>query len=142
MPEHHFQMKHQLHFTILQVWEELNGVDIQFTYNEWLADIKYNYATAAVNLGSLGTLALQVTSLNSGDIEITTVTQEKGSGLYYEVSNLSLGLAYGILLTDRVSAGIAFNFIQETIYNTSLTNAALNFGVQYQTTIEGLALRG
>jgi hypothetical protein len=118
----------------------IEGVDVQFTYNEWLADIKYSYATAAVNLGSLGTLALQVTSLNSGDIEITTVTQEKGSGLYYDVSNLSLGIAYGILLTDRVSAGIAFNFIQETIYNTSLTDAALNFGVQYQTTIEGLAI--
>jgi hypothetical protein len=118
----------------------IQGVDIQFTYNQWLADIKYNYATAAINLEGFGTFALQVTSLNSGDIEIRTVEKEKGSGLYYQVTNLSLGIAYGILLTDRVSAGLGINYVQETIYNTSLTNIAFNFGVQYQTAIEGLAL--
>lgn len=118
----------------------LEGVNAQFTYNQWLADIKYNYATAAVNIENLGTFALQVTALNSGDIEIRTVEKEKGTGLYYDVTNISLGLAYGIMLTDRVSAGIAFNYIQETIYNTSLVDVALNFGVQYQTAIEGLTI--
>ena len=48
-----------------------------------------------------------------------------------------MGLAYGIMLTERVSAGIAVNYIQETIYNTSLYNIGFNFGVQYQTAIEG-----
>ncbi len=118
----------------------LEGIDVQFTYNQWLADIKYNYATAAINIEGLGTFALQVTALNSGDIEIRTVEKEKGSGLYYDVTNLSLGIAYGILLTDRVSAGIAVNYVQETIYNTSLIDVALNFGVQYQTEIEGLTI--
>lgn len=117
---------------------ELTGIDVQFTYNQWLADIKYSYATAALNLEGIGTFALQVTSLNSGDIEVRTVEKEKGTGLYYSVTNLSLGLAYGVLLTDRVSAGIAVNYMQETIYNTSLIDVALNFGVQYQTAIEGL----
>jgi hypothetical protein len=119
---------------------ELEGVDVQFTYNQWLADIKYNYATAALNIDGIGTFAVQVTSLNSGDIEIRTVEKEKGTGLYYDVTNLSLGLAYAILLTDRVSAGIAVNYMQETIYNTSLNDVALNFGVQYQTAVEGLRL--
>lgn len=118
----------------------LKGIDIQFTYNQWLADIKYNYATAAINVEGVGTFALQVTSLNSGDMEITTVEDEQGSGLYFDVTNLSIGLAYGIMLTDRVSAGIAVNYIQETIYNTSLYNVAFNFGVQYQTAIQGLAI--
>ena len=118
----------------------IQGIDFQFTHNQWLADIKYNYATAAFNIENLGTFALQITSLNSGDIEIRTVERESGSGLFYDVTNLSLGLAYGVLLTDRVSAGIAFNYIQETIYNTSLVNVALNFGVQYQTAIEGLSI--
>ncbi|RPI66550.1 MAG: PorV/PorQ family protein, partial [Ignavibacteriales bacterium] len=118
----------------------IQGMDIQFTHNQWLADIKFNYATAAFNVEGLGTFALQVTSLNSGDIEVRTVEREKNSGLYYDVTNISLGIAYGILLTDRVSAGAAVNYIQETIYNTSLTTFALNFGVQYQTTIEGLSI--
>ncbi len=119
---------------------ELTGINVDFTYNQWLADIKYSYATAALNVEGLGTIAVQVTSLSSGDIEIRTVEKEKGTGLYYDVTNLSLGAAYGILLTDRVSAGIAVNYMQETIYNTSLSDVAFNFGVQYQTSIEGLRL--
>ena len=118
----------------------IDGVDVQFTYNQWLADIKYDYATAAINLEGIGTFALQVTALNSGDIEIRTVEKEKNTGLYYNVTNLSLGIAYGIMLTDRVSAGIAVNYVQETIYNTSLVDVALNFGVQYQTDVEGLTI--
>lgn len=118
----------------------VDGVDVQFTYNQWLADIKYSYATAAMNIEGLGTFALQITSLNSGDIEITTVENPKNTGLYYNVTNLSLGMAYGVQLTDRVSAGIAVNYVQETIYNTSLVDVALNFGVQYQTAIEGLVI--
>jgi len=118
----------------------VKGIDIQFTYNQWLADIKYNYATAALNIEGIGTLALQVTSLNSGDMEITTVEKEQGTGLYFDVTNLSLGLAYGIMLTDKVSAGVAVNYVQETIYNSSLVNVAFNFGVQYITAIEGLAI--
>ncbi len=119
---------------------DLTGINVDFTYNQWLADIKYSYASAALNVEGLGTIAVQVTSLNSGDIEIRTVEKEKGTGLYYDVTNLSLGVAYGVLLTDRVSAGIAVNYMQETIYNTSLVDVAFNFGVQYQTSIEGLRL--
>ncbi len=119
---------------------KLQGIDIQFTYNQWLADIKYNYAIAALNLEGIGTIALQITSLNSGDIEITTVEKEKNSGLYYQVTNLGLGLAYGVMLTDRVSAGLAVKYIQETIYNTNLVDVAFDFGMQYQTAIDGLVV--
>ena len=37
----------------------LSNVDIQFTYNQWLADITYNYAVVAVPIEGLGTCALQ-----------------------------------------------------------------------------------
>ncbi len=118
----------------------VQDINVQFTYSQWLADIKYNYAAAAINLEGLGTFGLQVTSLSSGDMEIRTVEKEAGSGLYFDVTNLSLGLAYGVMLTDRVSTGIGINYIQETIYNTSLNDVSFNFGVQYQTAIEGLAI--
>lgn len=118
----------------------MKGINAQFTYNQWLADINYNYAIVSANVGNFGTLALQITTLNSGDIEIRTVEREKGTGLFYDVTDLSLGLAYGIALTDRVSAGLAINYVNETIYNSSLSNVSFNFGVQYQTTIEGLAI--
>ncbi|MHC1737247.1 MAG: PorV/PorQ family protein [Ignavibacteriaceae bacterium] len=109
----------------------LKGYDVQFTYNQWLADISYNYAVAALNFEGLGTFALQVISLNSGEIDVRTVDQPLGTGEKYNVTNFSLGLGYSIMLTDRVSVGLLANYITETIWHSSMSVVGFNFGVQY-----------
>lgn len=110
----------------------MKGIDMQFTYNQWLADIMYNYAVVAVNLTEIGTIALQLTSLNSGEIDVTTVEQPRGTGERYTVTNFALGLSYGMMLTDRVSVGATLNYVNETIWHSSLSTFGLNFGVQYE----------
>jgi hypothetical protein len=118
----------------------LSNVDIQFTYNQWLADITYNYAVVAVPIAGLGTCALQLTSLNSGEIDVRTVEFPKGTGERYSVTNFSLGLGFGLMLTDRVSVGLQVSYIRETIWHSSLSTFGLNFGVQYQVEENGLTL--
>lgn len=110
----------------------LQGVSMQFTNNQWLADIMYNYAVVAVNFDQMGTFALQMTSLNSGEIDVTTVEQPLGTGERYTVTNFALGISYGLMLTDRVSVGATVNYINEVIWHTSLSTFGLNFGVQYE----------
>ncbi|MFA3783948.1 PorV/PorQ family protein [Melioribacteraceae bacterium 4301-Me] len=110
----------------------LQGVDVQFTYNKWLADIQYNYAVAAMNISSIGTFSLVITSLNSGEIDVRTVEKPLGTGERYTVNDFSLGLAYGLMLTDRVSVGLQVNYINESIWHSSLNAFGMNFGVQYQ----------
>jgi len=118
----------------------LTNVDIQFTYNQWLADITYNYAVIAVPITNLGTFALQLTSLNSGEIDVRTVEFPKGTGERYSVTNFALGLGFGLMLTDRVSVGLQVSYIQETIWHSSLSTFGLNFGVQYQVEENGLTV--
>jgi len=118
----------------------LTNVDIQFTYNQWLADITYDYAVIAVPITNLGTFALQLTSLNSGEIDVRTVEFPKGTGERYSVTNFALGLGFGLMLTDRVSVGLQVSYIQETIWHSSLSTFGLNFGVQYQVEENGLTV--
>lgn len=113
------------------------GVDVQFTHNQWLADIEYNYAVAAINFSELGTFSIMVTSLNSGEINVRTVEQPLGTGEKYSVTNFALGLGYGRKLTDRVAVGIQLTYINESIWHSSLNAFALNFGVQYQISESG-----
>ena len=108
------------------------GMDAQFTMNKWLADISYNYTAVAMHFNNLGTFAFQVTALNSGDIPVTTVDQPLGTGEKYTVNDFSMGAAFGMLLTDRVSVGVQFNYINETIWHSSLNAFGMNFGIQYQ----------
>jgi len=116
----------------------LEHSDFQFTYNSWLADIVYNYAIAAVKVENIGTFSLQVTSLNSGEIDVRTVEQPLGTGEKYSVNNFAIGLGYGLMLTDRVSIGMQINYLQESIWHSTLADISFNFGVQYQVEKDGL----
>jgi len=106
--------------------------DAQFTYGRWLADITYNYAAAGVRLGSVHTLGLSVTALNSGEMDVRTVEQPLGTGERFSVSDFALGLGYGRRITDRFSAGVQVNYVQETIWHSQLTAVGLNIGVLYE----------
>ncbi|MCC6637886.1 MAG: PorV/PorQ family protein [Ignavibacteriaceae bacterium] len=118
----------------------LDKIDAQFTYNKWLADINYNYAVVGVPLQGIGTLALQITSLNSGEMDVRTVEQPLGTGERFSVTNFALGIGYGMMLTDRVSVGLQMTYFQESIWHSSLTGFALNIGVQYQVEVDGLTI--
>jgi hypothetical protein len=118
----------------------LYGADVQFTFNRWLADITYNYMAAGLNVEGVGTFAFTGTMLNSGEIDVRTVEQPLGTGERYSVKNLALGLGYAVMLTDRVSVGMQINYINESIWHSSLNTVGFNFGVQYEVTDGGLTL--
>lgn len=119
-------------------WGRLERSDAQFSHTLWLADIAFNYAAIGITTGSFGTVVLTLTSLNSGEIDVRTVEQPLGTGERYEVTNTAIGLGYGYPLTDRFSAGLQLTYIQETIWHSSLTAFAVNFGALYQVSDDGL----
>ncbi len=110
----------------------LDGSDAQFTHSSWLAGITYNYAAVALRVGAVNTLLLTVTALNSGEIDVRTVEQPLGTGERYEVTNLALGLGMARRITDRFSAGLQVQYIQETIWHSRMNALALDLGVLYE----------
>ncbi len=118
----------------------LQKTSLQFTHSDWLADIDYNFAAAAVRLGRIGTFSLQITSLNSGEIDVRTVDQPQGTGERYDVTNFALGIGYGLMLTHNVSVGVQFNYLRESIWHSTLTGASINLGVQYRLYEDGPTL--
>lgn len=116
----------------------IQNIDADFTIVNWLADIKYNYGAVALNTGDAGTFAIQVISLNSGEIPVRTVEMPLGTGEKYSFTNFALGIGYGKMLTDRVSVGLIVSYFNETIWHSSLNGFFFNFGVQYQLSENGL----
>lgn len=109
----------------------MESSDVQFSHSQWLADITYNYASAAVKLG-VNTILLSVTALNSGEIDVRTVEMPLGTGERYTVNNLAFGLGYSRRITDRFSGGLIVNYIQENIWHSSLSALGVNVGVLYE----------
>jgi len=118
----------------------LDKAAIQYTHNLWYADISYNYAAFSLPVSGSGRIFASVTSLSSGDILVRTVEQPEGAGVDYKVSNTAIGLAYGMRITSRFSAGIQTNIITEKIWNTSAKAFSLNLGTIYRLSDSGAIL--
>ncbi len=111
--------------------DRMNGTEAMFNYMNYIADINLSYFAIGTHL-DIGSFALSFKTLDFGDIPITTFENPDGTGATYSPSFYVLGLAYSKSLTDRVSAGVNFSLINETILNTSAVGFAIDFGVQYK----------
>lgn len=118
----------------------LDKWSVQLTHSEWLADIDYNYAALSIPVKGVGTFLASMTSLGSGDIAVRTVSQPLGTGERFNVSNLALSAGYGHALTERFAAGFQINYVEETIWHSSLRTVTFNVGTVYRITDIGLEL--
>jgi len=118
----------------------IDALTFQFTHSSWIADIGYEYAAVAYPAGSYGSLFASLTALNSGDIDVRTVDQPLGTGERYSVRDLALGLGYGRTITDRFAAGLQVNYVEESIWHSSLSTFTFNVGTIYKLTKRGAQL--
>ncbi len=118
----------------------MQGIGVQFTHSEWIADIGYEYVAASIPLRYWGCFFGSVTALNSGEIDVRTVDAPLGTGERYDVSDVALALGFGHAFSDRFSAGLQLNYLSETIWHSSLHAWTLNVGTLYRLTEDGLQL--
>jgi hypothetical protein len=111
-----------------------------FAHSRWFADITYNWAGAVLNLGGLGSFGLHLTYLDYGEMEVTTLAEQEGTGQFFGAQDLALGLTYAYNLTDRFSLGGTVKYIQQTIWNSSASSVAVDLGVLFQSDIYGLRI--
>jgi opacity protein-like surface antigen len=117
-----------------------NTNEAMFSHSSWFADINYNWAGAMLKLGDAGTVGLNLTYLDYGEMEITTLAEQDGTGQFFSAYDLSMGLTYAYNLTDRFSLGGTVKYIQSKIWNTSASSFAMDFGVLFHSDIYGLRI--
>jgi hypothetical protein len=117
---------------------QIDRYALMFSHSEWLADIDYNYAAVALPVRKLGTFGASVTALTSGDIAVRTVDQPLGTGEFYDVANVAVGVGWGLRVSDRFSAGIQGSYVQETIWHSAASTVVFNLGTLYRVAEDGL----
>jgi hypothetical protein len=118
----------------------LRGFSFAVAHTEWFANISHDFAGIVYPLSSSDAVALSVVALNTGEQEVTTVTQPEGTGIYYDVSDLSIGLSYARALTDRFTVGVTVKYIQQNLYNESANTFAVDIGTFLRTGFHDLII--
>jgi len=118
----------------------IDGAEAMFTYNRWLADISYNYAGFAINMGNFGSLGVDAQFMTMDKMERTTASEPDGTGELFSAGSYAFGLGYGRNLTDRFSIGFKFKYIREEIYHSTASGVAFDIGTLFDTQYNGLKI--
>lgn len=113
--------------------------DIYLSHTNWFVDTKLTFGGAVLKNGN-NAFGISATVFTMDDQEITTVYNPDGTGDFYSSGDISVGLSYARKMTDKFSFGITGKYIQESIYNETASQVAMDVGSIYQTNFHNLRI--
>jgi len=106
---------------------------VTLIHTEWLAGTNFDYAGIVLPLNEFGTIGANITSLNMGDMEVTTIENQDGTGEMFGAGDIALGLSYARNLTDRFSIGFNGKYVHQKIWHSTASSMALDIGTLFTT---------
>lgn len=119
---------------------DLHTFQTIYIHTNWLADISFDYAGLIIPLQNIGTLGLNITMLNMGDMDVRTVDYPDGTGERFSATDMAIGVSYGFNLTNRFAFGFNLKYIHQQIWKEQARGFAIDIGTMYDTPFEGLRL--
>lgn len=107
--------------------------EAQFSIQPWLVNINTTYAGVGLALPRVGTLALAINQVGYGDMAVTTMDYQDGTGELFNASDLAVTFSYARSLAQWFSFGASFKYINSQIWHMNANAMALDLGVMVNT---------
>ncbi|HOZ22281.1 MAG TPA: PorV/PorQ family protein [bacterium] len=107
--------------------------EAQFSIQPWLVNINTTYAGVGLALPRVGTLALAINQVGYGDMAVTTLDYQDGTGELFNASDLAVTFSYARSLAQWFSFGASFKYINSQIWHMNANAMALDLGVMVNT---------
>ncbi|RTZ96330.1 MAG: hypothetical protein DSY36_01005, partial [Candidatus Neomarinimicrobiota bacterium] len=111
----------------------LKGVGIQFMIQPWVVNINTIFAAGAINVPRIGTFALSLTQIGYGQMDVTTLAYQEGTGEKFTANELALTFSFGRRLVPWFAFGANAKLVQSNIWHASANAYALDLGVLVNT---------
>ncbi len=103
--------------------------EILFMHQPWLVDINTMFAGAGLVLPNIGTLAAGVFYVDFGEMEVTTLDMQEGTGEKFSPSDFAFSFSFSRRLVQWFSFGATVKYISSQIWHTSASAMAIDLGV-------------
>lgn len=107
----------------------MEQTEAQFVYQPWIADINTTFAGVGLVLPSIGTISVGLIHIGYGDMEVTTLTAQDGTGELFSASDFAFSLSYGRRLAQWFAFGASGKYISSKIWHTNASALAIDLGV-------------
>lgn len=93
--------------------------------------LQLNAGAIGFKVGKSGALGIEFSSLNFGDIPVTTTNQPAGTGGFFSPNFFQLGVGYSLTYANKISVGALVRYVSESLQDVSASGIAIDAGVQY-----------
>ena len=104
-----------------------------FMMQPWILDINMIYAGSTIHLNKIGTFAIGITHMNYGDMEVTTMTQQDGTGELFVANEYSAVFTFSRKIVESFSFGASAKLISSKIWHSSASAFAIDLGTLVNT---------
>ena len=115
-------------------------IGVYASHTNWIADLKHNFFGFVIPISNNQTIGISANLLDMGEMEITNESKPKGTGEFFDASDIAFGLTYAHQLVDFFSFGITVKYITQNVYNETAGTMALDIGTRLNTGFEGIKI--
>ncbi|HEY3388935.1 MAG TPA: PorV/PorQ family protein [Prolixibacteraceae bacterium] len=109
-----------------------------FANTALFAGISLNYFGLIIPAGEIGNFGVSATAVNYGSMEVTTETQQEGTGEFFSPADYAFGLTYARTITVDFIVGATVKLITQNIYHSNATGVGFDIGTIFKTPFEGI----
>ena len=104
-----------------------------FMYQPWFADISTAFTGIGLVDQTLGTFAVGFIHVGYGDMEVTTMEMQDGTGEMFAANDYAINLVYARHLVNWFSFGAGVKYISSQIWHCKASALAMDLGVVVNT---------
>jgi len=109
-------------------------------FTDWFLDVNHQNFALVFPIDQSQNIAISATILNMGEMEVTNERNPKGTGYFFNASDISIGLTYAVQIVDFFSFGVTAKYITQNIYNESASAFAIDLGTTLTTGFKGIKI--
>jgi len=95
----------------------------------WVAGIANRYFATAIPIPRIGNLGFSLNYVDYGNIEVTDMEFQEGTGEYYSATESAFALTFARSITNWFSFGTSAKYISSKIWHSSASAYAVDLGV-------------
>jgi len=103
--------------------------EAQFVYQPWIADINTFFTGVGLVFPRLGTFSLGIIHVGYGDMEVTTIEMQDGTGEIFSANDLAISFSFGRRLAQWFAFGASAKFVSSKIWHLTANAMAIDLGV-------------
>lgn len=111
----------------------IKRTSVQFMIQPWVVDMNTLFFAGAMTIPRIGTLGFGLTQVGYGDMDVTTLEYQDGTGEKFTANDLAFTLSYSRRIVSWFSFGSSVKLVQSNIWHSSARAFALDLGVMINT---------